>query len=122
MDCLRRFKMEILKELTDKLCNAINYLYCVGSEFTKNSYPFKFIGEKITTDSADPVIIYKIVGNKYEHQTSLNSIFGNKIIISGFSPKDAVRLGIIAFNHIISKEKMDIKKFSAIKEIMLTST
>lgn len=116
--------MVIIQKMSCKLNRIINYIYYLKSTFAKNSYPCKLLGEKINSSSSESIIVFKILGRKSQYNIQLNNIFSNISIISGFSPRDALQLGRIAFSNIINDpiESENIKKFMAIKKIMLSST
>lgn len=124
MEYLKDSRMVGIKNLAFRLNNIINYLYYFRSSIAKNTYPCKLVGEKISFPSNEQIILFKVLGKKNIYNAPLKGLFPDKKIISGFSPKDALKLGEIAFNEIINNVPKDeqLDKFKRMKEVMLTST
>lgn len=102
--------------------NLPNYLYYFKSTITKNSYPFKLIGEKVNFNTDDPTILFKILGKKGHQSLSLSNILENKNFISSFSPNDALLLGNMSFSSLFTQNLKEYNQFQITKEFMLNST
>ncbi|MBA3660217.1 MAG: hypothetical protein H0W64_00635 [Gammaproteobacteria bacterium] len=113
-----------IKRVIFKCNEFINYLYYLKFSFKKNFYPCKLLGEKLILKNDEQLIIFKLMGKKSHYIELLSSLFLNKELISGFSPKDTLKLGGLAFNDIIIKlpENEKLEKFKKVKEVMLAST
>ncbi|HLB41988.1 MAG: hypothetical protein A3F13_04890 [Gammaproteobacteria bacterium RIFCSPHIGHO2_12_FULL_40_19] len=116
--------MPKIKNLIPIFNGLLNRLHYARSAFLKNTYQCKLIGEKFDSSNTEAVIVFKLLGKKDQHTPSIHSVFYNKKLISNFSPKDAAKLGRIAFNDLNydARDIEDRNQFIKIKNAMLSST
>lgn len=86
-------------------------------------YRCKLLGEKINPQNQIQ-IIFKLKGMKNIHICNLQDVLNSKTLLSEFSPKDAYKLGLMAFNEIILKQSHSDQQriFHQIRHNMLNST
>lgn len=112
-----------IKKIGSKLKYLINSMYYLKDSISKNTYPYKLIGEKIYHLESGKIVLYKILGQQNNNEISLKNLLNNKKFIEKFHPADAIRLGAMAFEEIISNLNHAERqvKFDQIKNTMLNS-
>ncbi len=106
--------------LTRKVIGFFVYHYY---SLMRNYYPFKLIGEKISVEKADRIIIFTRVGFINNIEISIKNLLGNPSLISCFHPSDAFKLGASSLEEIIFNlpKKDQMNKFNSIKKIISNS-
>ena len=89
-----------ITHLFDKITCFFRDDFCSN---TRNHYPYKLIGERISTDHLNTIVLYRILGKKGIFEIKLDELLRDPKFLEKFHPMDAVKFGVITLSDVLFK-------------------